>query len=172
MKKFLAYILIILAFCLLLYISIKTEKRETVVFTDSNAYYYQVQENAILQATGSALQSLDHNNAYATLIILDGQKNYFTIVDIITPKNVLITSAMKNKYRGNYSILCDPEYIKNKSYISNHCIDPNLTVDKKNLASLYGIYLENNYAIILACYYTPCFEEDFTKFYEEIKNGN
>jgi hypothetical protein len=177
MKKFLAYILIILAFWLLFYIATnKPENKETIFLMGDNSYAYQLKENTILQRMGLALENIDHNNIFATLITLDENKNYFTIVDIISKAknleiNLEIISSMKNKFRGNYTIICNPKYLNNISYIPNHCIDPNLTVDKKNLASLHGVLLENNYAVIIACYYKACNQEEFLKFYKEI-NGN
>lgn len=172
MKKLLLLLLIVFFFLfnLLLCLEInKPKKNEIVLLSSEYSYVYQIKENQILQKMGLAIENIDHSDVYATLITLDENKNYFTIVDIISKtKNLEIASAMKNKYRGNYSIICDAEYLKNKSYIPNICIDPNLTVNKKNLSSLYGVLLENNYAIIMACYYKSCDEGDFVKFYKQI----
>lgn len=148
-------------------------------YQELNAFDRQTKENKILQSMANAYrEELDDEkkqNVYLSLLVADEWKRYFSFVDMIVFGHSEIESFMRNSLRGKYGIFCDVNKLnldEGKMEIPLSCVDTNISVNRKNLQSLYGYRLNKDYLIIMACYNVVCSKGQARNVFNFLRSEN
>lgn len=147
-------------------------------YQELNAFDRQTKENKILQTMANAYrEDLDDEkkqNVFLSLLVTDGERNYFSFVDMIVFGGSEINSHMRNSLRSKYRILCDVTKLdlEESIEIPQKCIDGNISVSRKNLQSLYGYRLSSEYLVVMACYNIVCSTGQAKSIFQFLRQEN
>lgn len=170
------FIIFLIVYMLGLWVGLRSHAPK---YQELDAFETQTKENKILQSMANAyreeLSYEKKQNVYLSLLVADEWKRYFSFVDMIVFGHSEIESHMRNSLRRKYGIFCDVNELnldEGKIEIPLSCVDANISVNRKNLQSLYGYRLNKDYLIIMACYNVVCTQGQARQVFNFLRDEN